>query len=777
MIKVHEICCPICLESVALPRTAPYGDDPRCARCQIVLVRYLPCTRCGQAYHPALPACPGCGIAAPPEAAGQGPLWQIADRVVLDALAALQAPLPRPAEPPPAPPAAEPPAPKARPANGNGRAPGAKAVAALDAELPSVLPRSDAPAAAEMPDGAPLPPGLQPAAIATTPDDGETMPALFSTGSDVEVGAASTIAADYEFIQDHARLAEVIGELSGVRVVAVDTETTGLDPFADDTLLLVQVATPERAYLVDARRVDPRPLRRILEDEKVLKLLQNAKFDYKMLRQQLGIRMRTMYDTMLAERVLTAGISREIGLAALAKKYLGFTMDKSIRGSFVGSNGQFNEDQLRYAARDALALFSIYEQQRVALAKEKLLNTAKLEFQTLVAVGEMELAGCLIDQQKWRGIIDQSKLARDRAAEELGTMFTEAGAVPQLTLFGGPAINLNSNAQLVETFRNMGIELPDTMEATLSKYDHPAIKKLIEYRGFEKTISAFGEKFLELIHPKTGRIHPDFNQLGADTGRFSCGNPNVQQIPATSDFRSCFIAPPGYKLITCDYSQCELRVLAQLSEDPAFIDAFCSGGDLHQLTASQMYQVPPDQVTKQMRSAAKVINFGLAYGRGPGALGVQLGVSTEEAKKLIDQYFKAYASIGRWLDKAAKDAVRKGYSVTMLGRKRYYPPLDPNDLEYNKKRASIERQGKNSPIQGANADMTKLALIGLNEALHDYEAHVVNTVHDEIVVEAREDQAEVVCKIVEREMVKAGETVVKLVPIVADAKIGDYWSK
>jgi DNA polymerase-1 len=279
------------------------------------------------------------------------------------------------------------------------------------------------------------------------------------------------------------------------------------------------------------------------------------------------------------------------------------------------------------------------------------------------------------------------------------------------------------------------------------------------------------------VHPRTGRIHPDFNQIGADTGRFSCTNPNIQQIPATSDFRQCFIPAPGYKLVTCDYSQAELRILAQLSQDPAFVEAFQSGGDLHRLTASQMFQVPPDLVDKKQRSAAKVINFGLAYGRGPAALGVQLGVSTEEAKSLIDQYFKAYAGIQRWLDHAGKEAVRKGYSITLLGRKRYYAPLDTHDPDYNKKRASIERQGKNSPIQGANADMTKLALIGLHEALQGYDARVVNTVHDEIVVEAKEDQAEAVCTIVEHEMVKAGQQLLTLVPVVADAKIADFWSK
>ena len=590
-----------------------------------------------------------------------------------------------------------------------------------------------------------------------------------------DTGSAATVNAEYELITEPSRLAEVIAALSDEPIIAVDTETTGLDPLVDDTLLLVQVATPDHAYLIDARRVDPRPLRRILEDDRSLKLLQNAKFDYKMLRSQVGITTRRMYDTMLAERVLTAGISREIGLAALAQKYAGITLDKSIRSSFAGKTGEFSEDQLRYAARDALVLFTVYKKQRDELRREVLVNIASLEFKTLVAVGEMELAGCLIDKDRWRKIIVGAQAERDRCAEELGLLI--AHAVPQQSLFGGPAINLNSNAQLLETFARMDIHLPDTMEATLMKYNQPAIKKLLEYRGFEKTLSAFGEKFLELIHPKTGRIHPDFNQLGADTGRFSCTNPNIQQIPATSDFRSCFVPAAGYKLITCDYSQAELRILAQLSEDPAFVEAFQSGGDLHRLTASQMFQVPPDLVDKKQRSAAKVINFGLAYGRGPAALGVQLGVSTEEAKRLIDQYFKAYSGIQRWLDRAGKEAVRKGFSTTLMGRKRYYAPLDQNDPEYNKKRASIERQGKNSPIQGANADMTKLALIGLNEALQGYDARVVNTVHDEIVVEAREDQSEAVCQIVEHEMVKAGSQIITLVPVVADAKIADFWSK
>jgi DNA polymerase-1 len=803
MLVSGKTTCPICLTVESLPDSLPFGQDVHCGLCQMLLKRYLPCVACELAFNPDLPGCPTCG-ARPPDEAYDSPVYKVPDRVVREAIATAHeiarlersvsaAPVdshaagsgasdsipPDTAAPPrvaPEKPVDLPPAKRAN-GNGNGRGNGAAKRAAALADLPELtaLPAALAAAEPDAPsDEQPLPNGGQPS-TAVHSVTGDEAGALFEVAGAEIMTVAETINAEFELITDQARLAEVVAELSSHPIVAVDTETTGLDPFAENTLLLVQVATPERAYLVDARRVDPRPLRRILEDDRTLKLLQNAKFDYKMLRHQTGISMRRMYDTMLAERVLTAGISREIGLASLAKKYAGVTLDKSVRTSFIDKTGEFSHDQLRYAARDALVLFTIYAQQREKLKQEKMLEVALLEFKTVIAVSEMELAGCLIDQGRWRKIIDSAQAERDRSAHELGALL--ADAIPQQSLFGGPAINLNSNTQLLETFGRMGLDLPDTMEATLQKHDHPAIKKLLEYRGFEKMLSAFGEKFLDLIHPTTGRIHPDFNQIGADTGRFSCTNPNVQQIPATSDFRACFVAAPGYKLITCDYSQAELRILAQLSEDPAFVEAFQSGGDLHQLTASQMYQVPPDLVDKKQRGAAKVINFGLAYGRGPAALGVQLGVSTDGAKKLIDQYFKAYSGIQRWLDKAGRDAVRRGYSVTLYGRKRYYAELDDRDPEYNKKRASIERQGKNSPIQGANADMTKLALVGLNEALQGYDARVVNTVHDEIVVEARAEQAEAVCKIVEHEMVKAGAKIITLVPVVADAKIADYWSK
>jgi DNA polymerase-1 len=187
--------------------------------------------------------------------------------------------------------------------------------------------------------------------------------------------------------------------------------------------------------------------------------------------------------------------------------------------------------------------------------------------------------------------------------------------------------------------------------------------------------------------------------------------------------------------------------------------------------------VPLEQVTKQQRSAAKSINFGLAYGRGAGSLALQLGVSPDEARALIEAYFKAYRGVQKWLDTAARQGVTRGYTTTLLGRKRYYDVPAQTDPDYRSKIASIERQAKNSPIQGGNADMTKIALVYLREALQGLDARVVNTVHDEIVVEAAEAIAEEVKHIVETQMIRAGEQILRHVPVVADAAIGDYWKK
>jgi DNA polymerase-1 len=544
-------------------------------------------------------------------------------------------------------------------------------------------------------------------------NDDET--SVYTAGAaQVKVSAGAYNEFEYELIQDPSRLAEVAEMLTQEAVLGIDTETTGLDPHSVQ-LLLLQVSTADKVYIVDCKRLVPLALKSILENPKILKVAQNAKFEYEMLKQQTGITLSGIFDTMLAERVLTSGISREISLKAIAQKYIQATLDKTVRENFykLTANGDayLADEQLHYAARDAFIMIPIQQLQVPELTKHKLLQVADLEFRCIAAVGDMELAGVKIDEASWRKIIDQVTIERDKAAGELADMLEPTSM--QATMFGIPSINLNSNVQLTEALSKLGVDLPDTMEATLVKFDHPAVKKLLEYRGLEKTLSAFGESVLSLINPHTGRIHPDFNQHGADTGRFSCTKPNIQQIPTTSDFRKCFVAPEGYKLVTCDYSQAELRILAELSGDEGFVNAFQSGGDLHALTASQMFGVPLEDVSKPQRSAAKAINFGLAYGMGPGGLAPRLGVSLDEAKELIARYFKAYPGVQKWLEKAAKDAVRLQYSVTTLGRKRFYTLPDEslkrfNEDEYRRQIGAIERQGKNSPIQGCVKGSTRI---------------------------------------------------------------------
>ncbi len=587
----------------------------------------------------------------------------------------------------------------------------------------------------------------------------------------------------YEYITERRGLAEVCGAILSKRdVLAVDTEGTSLDPYSNK-LLLIQVGIPDKAFIFDGRKIkDFSPLREILEDARKLKLTQNGKFDYEVLKTSLGIRMKNIYDTMLAEGLLNAGLGTVNSLSslrALAGKYIGVDLKKDIRETFA-AGGRITKDQLSYGALDVLVLFPIFEKQLKEIKKNSLTRVAKLEFAVLPVVGDMELRGSFVDVERWRKSLKEFKAKRDELAHKIQDEIRPLYSGNQTDLFGNmrDAINLNSQKQLMELFNDkLGLSLPSTGVGVLQKTNHPVAQMLLEYRGFEKLLSAFGETLLSKINKHTGRMHPDFFQLGAATGRFSCSNPNLQQIPRDATFRSCFTKTPGNKLVNADYSQAELRILADYSKDPAFLKAYKEGADLHTLTASQMYNVPFDKVTKDMRQATKTINFGLMYGRGAMSIGAQIGISAEEAKKLLGKYFDTYAGVKRWLDATAKEAIDRGYAETRLGRKRWFTIPDKSSVEYTKELGSIARAAKNHPIQGTSADMTKLALIYINERFEKegIKGGIVHTVHDEIVSEVAEDQAKEAAKIQQEEMVRAGETLLKNVPVVADVVVSDVW--
>ena len=328
------------------------------------------------------------------------------------------------------------------------------------------------------------------------------------------------------------------------------------------------------------------------------------------------------------------------------------------------------------------------------------------------------------------------------------------------------------------------MDVPSTGDEILATLDHPIAKMLRDYRGYEKLISAFGETLLAKVNKVTGRLHPDFIQLGAATGRFACANPNLQQIPGNSEeapFRSCFTPAPGYKLVVTDYSSMEMRVLADQSGDEQFIKALKEGLDVHSFTAALMfgkeYSKDFKKLYPDLRQAAKVINFGLMYGMGPGSLARQIGVTPEVGKQYLEKYFESYPSVRNFLDRMAQSAVRKGWSMTPAGRKRWYTIPDKSDPEYKRKISQIQREAKNHPIQGTNADITKYALVFLQDRLkrEGVDGFVTHTVHDEVVCEVRADQAEDWAKIQQYEMVRAGELILKKVPVVSDPFVGDVW--
>lgn len=595
----------------------------------------------------------------------------------------------------------------------------------------------------------------------------------------------------YEYITDLEGVNSAIAVLEKATVIGVDVEGTGLDPYMDK-MLLVQVGTEDKSFIFDARKLDLGRIagfKAVLENPKIIKLTHNGKFDYKMIKVQTGVSMINLYDTMLTESILTAGVGRRLhSLQYLALDYAQINLVKDTRETFMGYTGQITEAQLEYSALDTLVLFPIFQSQTQKLKKENMVNIAKLEFATTVVVGDMEIKGVHVDVGKWKHILEDLAKKRDEIArnfQEIIRPYYKNGN--QTDLFGAPvdAINMNSTTQLMDLFNNkLFLDLPSTGAEILKNVNHPVAQVLAEYRGYEKLISAFGETLLSQVNKKTGRLHPDFMQMGTATGRFSCKDPNLQQIPRNSEeapFRECFTPEPGYKLVTADYSSFEMRILADLSGDEKMVRAFLEDLDMHSYTASLMFNKEYSKDFKKLypdlRQAAKAIGFGLMYGMGPVGLAAQLKIDPKIAEQYMDNYFKSYPSVKGFLDKLAKEAVRNGWSSTPGGRKRWYTFPEPNDPDYRRKISSIERQAKNHPIQGTNADAIKYALVFLNERLkkEKVDGNVILTVHDEIVSEVREDQAEDWAKIQSEEMVRAGELFIKKVPVISDPFVADVW--
>lgn len=587
----------------------------------------------------------------------------------------------------------------------------------------------------------------------------------------------------YNVVRDAEGLKAACAELAGVRSLGFDTETTELDPYKGD-LRLLQISTGAKTQVIDLKPFrakgdvrtlpDLQPLRDLLSDEKVRKIAHNAKFDAKWVRYHLGCELGGVYDTYLASILISAGEGeRRHGLADVVQFFLGRTLDKSEQVSDWAAD-DLSISQIEYAARDAAIMPEVLEKLEERIQADGLADVLRLENECVMPIAEMELNGFYIDQERWRQQLAKVTAAQAKAASELQDML--GAGIAQASLFGRPEINLDSQAQVTDALVNLGIPVPNTTRAwelqpLAEKY--PVVAKLLEYRGVAKAMTSFGENVLEFVEPKTGRIHADFRQIGAPTGRFSCSKPNLQQIPHEDVYRRCFRGEKGRKLVIADYSQIELRILADFSQDRNFINAFESGQDFHAATAAQVFGIAAADVTPDQRSFAKRLNFGVVYGIGASRFAMMTGLSQTDAENTLRKYFATYPRMDEWLRMQAKNVLTERQTRTKSGRLAKFK-FDEND------RSSVgaaQRYAKNMPIQGTSADILKRALRLLHEDIRGTSAKLVNIVHDEIVVECDAAESESTAAKLDSAMRRAGEDYVKSVPIKVDIHTSDEWTK
>ncbi len=569
--------------------------------------------------------------------------------------------------------------------------------------------------------------------------------------------------------------------MRGAPFIGIDTETTGLDPHTA-RLRLLQLATPTHSFIIDLFQTPVaslQPLLALLAAPHPIKVSHNAKFETKFLLKHCGVRLQGVFDTYLASQLIAAGDeSIRHGLASVAQRWLGFTLDKEEQRS-DWSSSTLSESQLDYAARDAQVLLPLRERLQEKLEELDLTRVAQIEFDAVLSLAALEIAGVYLDAAQWRALIEEVRGKHEIVGDALRREL--AATAPQQSLFDEPtAINLDSPAQLQAALKqHLGIELNNTREGSLQKLvpQYPILSQVLEYRHLSKSLSSYGENFLEHINKTTGRIHAEFRQLGTPTGRMTATQPSLQQVPHDAAYRSCFAAPAGRKLIVADYSQIEMRILADFANDEALLTAFASGADLHRTTSAQMHGLKLEDVTPQQREAAKRLNYGLVYGMGAEGLASQINSSVKEAELLIEKYFTAYAGVARWLRAAADTATREGRSRTASGRLWVYR-LDPRDPETGRQQfGALQRVGKNTPIQGSASDIFKRAMTLVNAALLPYDAFIVNSIHDEIVVECAAAIAEETKALVVEAMTAAGREFLARVPVIVEAIVSDAWLK
>ncbi|GIX34905.1 MAG: DNA polymerase I [Lysobacteraceae bacterium] len=604
---------------------------------------------------------------------------------------------------------------------------------------------------------------------------------------------ALAAAGSYETVLDLPTLERWIARIRAAGAMAIDCETDALDPMRAKLVGLSLAVEPGSAAYVPVGHVYPGApaqlprqrvldaLRPVLEDPAIAKVGQHGKYDLHVLR-RCGIVLQGYRDDTMLESFVWHSAGQGHDMDTLARRYLGY---QTLRYEDVCGKGArqigFAEVELArataYAAEDADVTLRLHRVLSARLAEAPALQRVyrEIEMPLVPVLARMEAAGVLVDAELLR-----------RQSEELAARMRELQE--KAHALAGRSFNLDSPKQLQTLlFEELGLPAqvrtpkgqPSTNEEALEAIadQHELPRLILEYRGLHKLRSTYTEKLPAMIHPDTGRVHTSYHQAGAATGRLSSSDPNLQNIPIRTPegrrIRTAFIAPPGRRIVACDYSQIELRIMAHLSGDPGLLAAFEAGLDIHRATAAEVFGLPAEQVDGSQRRAAKAINFGLMYGMGAFGLARQLGISRSEAQDYIARYFARYPGVQEYMERVRRQAREQGWVETVFGRRLYLPEIQARNAG---RRAAAERAAINAPMQGTAADIIKRAMRTVDDWLaeHRERAVMIMQVHDELVFEVEAGFVDTLLAEVPRRMQEAAAL---RVPLLVEAGVGENWEE
>lgn len=597
--------------------------------------------------------------------------------------------------------------------------------------------------------------------------------------------SAKTVPHDYRFVETEADIKALVELLSKQKQFVFDTETTNIDVYSADLVGVSFAIKAHQAWYL------PMPadreeclkklelLRPVFEDESLLKIGQNLKYDISMLA-QYGISVKgKMFDTMLAHYLLEPEQRHNMDyLAEVYLNYLTIPIEELIgKGRQQKTMREVPIDLVKeYAAEDADITLQLYEKLMPLLKEngvEKLFY--EIEMPLVPVLSRMEANGVKIDTENLQQISEEFGKEIHKIEEKIyelaGTPFNIASP-KQLGEILFERLKIDEKAKKTKTGQYA------TGEEVLQKlaHKHAIINLILDYRSLTKLKSTYLDALPALVNPKDGLIHTSYNQAVTATGRLSSNNPNLQNIPVRTaqgrEIRRAFVPrSPQYTLLAADYSQIELRIIAHLSQDPAMVSDFNLGHDIHAATAAKVFHVPMNEVTKEQRSRAKAVNFGIIYGMSAFGLAERMELSRSEAADIIKKYFEEYAGIKEYMNRSIALARERGYAKTILGRRRYLRDINSANSVV---RGFAERNAINAPIQGSSADMIKIAMIGIHEELErlKMQSKMILQVHDELVFDAHLDELDALKAIVQDKMVNA---LPLSVPVVVEMNTGNNW--